>query len=58
MAYIVEIQDLSFAYPKEEVRALDLFDQDASYIRPCVFKISESAFGAALYEMEKFLAQI
>lgn len=43
---------------RKEVRALDLFDQDASYIRPCVFKISESAFGAALYEMEKFLAQI
>ena len=23
MAYIVEVRDLSFAYPKEEVRALD-----------------------------------
>ena len=43
---------------RREVRKLDLFDQEASYIRPCVFKISESAFGAALYEMDHFIAQI
>ena len=40
------------------VRKLDLFDQEASYIRPCVFKISESAFGTALYEIESFISKI
>lgn len=43
---------------RREVRKIDLFDQEASYIRPCVFQISESAFGAALYEMEAFISQI
>ena len=43
---------------RREVRKLDVFDQEASYIRLCVFKISESAFGAALYEMDHFIAQI
>lgn len=43
---------------RQEVMRLDLFDQEADYIRPCVFKISESAFGAALYEMEAFLCQV
>lgn len=43
---------------RREVTELDLFGQDASYIRPCVFKISESAFGAALYEVENFIRQI
>lgn len=43
---------------RREVRKVDLFDQEASYIRPCVFQISESAFGAALYEMQEYLSQI
>ena len=43
---------------RNEVRRLDLFEQEAGYIRPCVFQISESAFGAALYEMETFLSQV
>ena len=43
---------------RQAVREMDLFDQNGEYIRPCVFKISESAFGAALYEMEAFLHQV
>ena len=43
---------------RQEVRKLDLFGQEASYIRPCVFQISESAFGVALAEMESFISQI
>jgi hypothetical protein len=43
---------------RKAVEELDLFEQEASYIRSCVFKISESAFGAALFEMEQFLRQV
>ena len=43
---------------RREVRQMDLFDQEASYLRPCVFKISESAFGVALSEIEDFISRI
>ena len=42
----------------KEVRKIDLFGQDVSYLRPCAFRISESAFGAALYEVQAFISQI
>ena len=43
---------------RKAVRELDLFDQEPSYIRPCVFHASESAFGAALFEVDSFISQV
>ncbi len=43
---------------RQEVRRMDLFSQEVSYIRACGYKISESAFGAALFEMENYIKEI
>lgn len=43
---------------RREVAQMDIFGQDASFVRACSYKISESAFGAALHEIEGFVKDI
>ena len=43
---------------KEKTNILNTFEMDASYIRPCSFRVEASALGAALRHIENFIYTI
>lgn len=43
---------------KEEVAILNTFEMDASYIKPCRYRVEASALGAALQHIEAFLCTV
>ncbi|GMQ58088.1 ROK family transcriptional regulator [Vallitalea sediminicola] len=43
---------------KEEVAMLNTFEIDASYIKPCRYRVEASALGAALQHIEAFLCTV
>ena len=43
---------------KDKVAKLNTFEQDASYVKPCCYKIEAAALGAALNQIESFISTI
>jgi len=43
---------------KEHLKKINTFNEDASYIRPCKYKVEASALGAALLHIERFISSV
>lgn len=56
--YVGSFIEPSMLFLKEEVKKLNTFELDASYIQPCRYRVEASALGAALLQIEAFIITI